>query len=176
MCIKRSYVYSGAGKTTLLNVLTYRNRGNLLVTGHVRVNGGRIGSGISSMSAYIQQQDLFIGTLTVREHLWFQVIQAITRYIASLVRLSVFCQFDSSSEHCREHVNARSSGLLRGRLNRPHDVSCLCVRPSVCHLRHFNPKPKSMGNQNNADVRRTGIINVQFFLAQKALCRSMFLV
>jgi len=67
-------VCSGAGKTTLLNVLTYRNRGNLLVNGQVRVNGGRIGSGMSSMSAYIQQEDLFIGTLTVREHLWFQVI------------------------------------------------------------------------------------------------------
>jgi len=66
-------VFSGSGKTTLLNVLTYRNRGNLLVTGQVRVNGGRIGSGMSSMSAYIQQEDLFIGTLTVREHLWFQV-------------------------------------------------------------------------------------------------------
>jgi len=57
-------------------VLTYRNRGNLLVNGEVRVNGGRIGSGMSSMSAYIQQEDLFIGTLTVKEHLWFQVSQS----------------------------------------------------------------------------------------------------
>lgn len=56
-----------------MNVLTYRNRGNLTVTGDVRVNGGIIGRGMSSMSAYIQQEDLFIGTLTVREHLWFQV-------------------------------------------------------------------------------------------------------
>ena len=64
---------SGAGKTTLLNVLTYRNRGKLLVSGEVRVNGGRIGSSMSSVSAYIQQEDLFIGTLTVREHLWFHV-------------------------------------------------------------------------------------------------------
>jgi len=64
---------SGSGKTTLLNVLTYRNRGNLLVNGDVRVNGGRVGSGMTSLSAYIQQDDLFVGTLTVREHLWFQV-------------------------------------------------------------------------------------------------------
>jgi len=64
---------SGSGKTTLLNVLTYRNRGSLEVQGEVRVNGGRIGKGMSSMSAYIQQDDIFIGTLSVKEHLWFQV-------------------------------------------------------------------------------------------------------
>jgi len=69
-------VCSGVGKTTLLNVLTYRNRGKLLVNGQVRVNGGRIGSGMTSLSAYIQQEDLFVGTLTVREHLWFQVIHS----------------------------------------------------------------------------------------------------
>jgi len=71
-------VGSGSGKTTLLNVLTYRNRGTLLVNGEVRVNGGRIGSGMTSLSAYIQQEDLFIGTLTVKEHLWFQVIHSIS--------------------------------------------------------------------------------------------------
>jgi len=66
-------VDSGSGKTTLLNVLTYRNRGKLLVNGEVRVNGGRVGNGMLSLSGYIQQDDLFVGTLTVREHLWFQV-------------------------------------------------------------------------------------------------------
>ena len=66
-------MHSGAGKTTLLNVLTYRNRGRLLVEGDVRVNGGVIGRGMSALSAYIQQNDLFIGTLKVKEHLWFQV-------------------------------------------------------------------------------------------------------
>ena len=65
---------SGAGKTTLLNVLTYRNRGNMVVEGEVKVNGGDIGSGMASLSAYVQQDDLFIGTLKVKEHLWFQVI------------------------------------------------------------------------------------------------------
>lgn len=37
------------------------------------MNGEQIGEDISSISAYIQQDDLFIGTLTVREHLVFQV-------------------------------------------------------------------------------------------------------
>jgi ABC-type multidrug transport system ATPase subunit len=54
-------------------VLTYRNRGNLEVNGEVKVNGQRIGQGMTSLSGYIQQDDLFVATLTVREHLWFQV-------------------------------------------------------------------------------------------------------
>ncbi|KAG8166303.1 hypothetical protein JTE90_005108, partial [Oedothorax gibbosus] len=63
---------SGAGKTTLLNVLTNRNLRMLDIEGDVLVNGHVAGDSISRMSAYIQQEDLFIGTLTVKEHLIFQ--------------------------------------------------------------------------------------------------------
>jgi ABC-type multidrug transport system ATPase subunit len=67
---------SGAGKTTLLNVLNFRNRGNLSVTGNVKVNGNPITSALqlASISGYVQQDDLFIGTLTVKEHLKFQAM------------------------------------------------------------------------------------------------------
>ena len=66
---------SGAGKTTLLNVLNFRNRGNLIITGDVKVNGTPIMSPLqlAAISGYVQQDDLFIGTLTVKEHLKFQV-------------------------------------------------------------------------------------------------------
>lgn len=64
---------SGAGKTTLLNVLTNRNLRRLVVEGEVLVNGENVGSSMTRISAYVQQDDLFIGTLTVREHLVFQV-------------------------------------------------------------------------------------------------------
>ena len=43
------------------------------VRGTVAVNDRPIGSEITSMSAYIQQEDLFVGSLTVKEHLTFQV-------------------------------------------------------------------------------------------------------
>jgi len=66
-------LYSGAGKTTLMNVLAHRNISKLDVTGTVEVNGHPIGTGITAISAYIQQEDLFVGSLTVREHLRFQV-------------------------------------------------------------------------------------------------------
>lgn len=66
--------FSGAGKTTLLNVLTHRNIGNLSIEGEVRINGEVVGSKMRTIAAYVQQDDLFIATLKVREHLVFQVI------------------------------------------------------------------------------------------------------
>ncbi|XP_032239519.2 protein white isoform X2 [Nematostella vectensis] len=65
---------SGAGKSTLMNVLAYRNLGSIQVTGEVKVNNNNLGLAINSISAYIQQEDLFIGTLTVREHLTFHAL------------------------------------------------------------------------------------------------------
>ncbi|PFX22027.1 Protein white [Stylophora pistillata] len=63
---------SGAGKSTLMNVLAHRNISQVEVRGTVKVNDRPIGAEINSMSAYIQQEDIFIGSLTVREHLTFQ--------------------------------------------------------------------------------------------------------
>jgi ABC-type multidrug transport system ATPase subunit len=61
---------SGAGKTTLLNILNFRNRGNLIIDDDIKVNGRVVKSNeIPEYSGYVQQLDLFIGTLTVREQL-----------------------------------------------------------------------------------------------------------
>ena len=65
--------HSGAGKTTLMNVLAHRNISQMDVRGTVEVNDRPVGIEITSMSAYIQQEDIFVGSLTVREHLIFQV-------------------------------------------------------------------------------------------------------
>ena len=66
---------SGAGKTTLLNVLTFRCNSDIHVSGNIAVNGNKVNSGIlASRMAYVQQDDLFIGTLTVKEHLTFQAL------------------------------------------------------------------------------------------------------
>lgn len=56
-----------------MNVLAHRNIYQMEVRGTVEINNRPIGPEIYSMSAYIQQEDLFVGTLTVREHLTFQV-------------------------------------------------------------------------------------------------------
>lgn len=80
---------SGSGKTTLLNTLNMRNIGSLQVEGSVKVNGQNIFSieQISSISGYVQQNDLFIGTLKVKEHLIFQVF---------LEKFFFLIQFESS--------------------------------------------------------------------------------
>ncbi len=55
--------------------MNFRNRGSLKIYGDVKVNGQVVTSSeaIASISGYVQQDDLFIGTLKVREHLMFQV-------------------------------------------------------------------------------------------------------
>ena len=65
---------SGAGKTTLLNVLNFRNQGKLKIDGDVKINGQSINwKTVASCSGYVQQEDVFIGTLKVKEHLTFLV-------------------------------------------------------------------------------------------------------
>ena len=65
---------SGAGKTTLMNVLASRNTAVLTVSGDILLNGQTADEDlIRGVSAYVQQEDLFLAALTVREHLTFQV-------------------------------------------------------------------------------------------------------
>lgn len=63
---------SGAGKTTLLNMLLARNLRGLETDGSVLVNGLEIGRKITALSGYAQQEELFVGTLTVKEYLNIQ--------------------------------------------------------------------------------------------------------
>ncbi|KAI6171456.1 ABC transporter domain-containing protein [Aphelenchoides bicaudatus] len=61
---------SGAGKTTLLNSLLGRNLKGLQVSGDVIINGRKTSTGqIMDISGYVQQDELFVSTLTVQEHL-----------------------------------------------------------------------------------------------------------
>jgi ABC-type multidrug transport system ATPase subunit len=67
---------SGAGKTTLLNVLTFKNKGQLKINSEIKINGKSLDDPkqLASISGYVQQNDIFIGTLKVKEHLRFQVL------------------------------------------------------------------------------------------------------
>jgi ABC-type multidrug transport system ATPase subunit len=57
-----------------LNTLNYRVNGQLDVKGEIMINGVRANpKKMSMLSAYIQQDELFFGTLTVQEHLEFHV-------------------------------------------------------------------------------------------------------
>eukprot|EP00092_Neocalanus_flemingeri_P039888 GFUD01043444.1.p1 GENE.GFUD01043444.1~~GFUD01043444.1.p1 ORF type:complete len:655 (-),score=143.96 GFUD01043444.1:27-1697(-) len=66
---------SGAGKSTLLNTLLFRNLSGLKATGVRLANNKEVTpNNLTAVSAYVQQDDLFIGTLTVKEHLTFQAL------------------------------------------------------------------------------------------------------
>jgi len=67
---------SGSGKSTLLNTLLFRHSEGLKISGSRLVNTGTVTqlvspTNLTSVSAYVQQEDLFIPSLTVREHLIF---------------------------------------------------------------------------------------------------------
>ena len=65
---------SGSGKTSLLNALNYSVHDPLKVYGKIFINGAEADSTrMKIVSCYIQQEDLFFGTLTVKEHLTFHV-------------------------------------------------------------------------------------------------------
>nr|XP_039257641.1 broad substrate specificity ATP-binding cassette transporter ABCG2-like [Styela clava] len=61
---------TGSGKTSLLDVLANR-KDPANVTGKVLLNGGKVPKNFQYLSGYVVQNDLFIGTITVRESLWF---------------------------------------------------------------------------------------------------------
>uniref|UniRef100_A0A0R3RVG3 ABC transporter domain-containing protein n=1 Tax=Elaeophora elaphi TaxID=1147741 RepID=A0A0R3RVG3_9BILA len=61
---------SGTGKTVLLNALTMNVTSDVDVKGKILVNGEQLSStDMHRISRYVHQDDVFIGTLTVREQL-----------------------------------------------------------------------------------------------------------
>ena len=82
---------SGSGKSTFLNFLTrniidlkcqgnvnsvntvlFTNIFNFICSGEVRINGLDIGKRISKIAGYVRQDDIFLGEITVMEHLNFR--------------------------------------------------------------------------------------------------------
>ena len=57
---------SGAGKTTMMNILAQRNLGGLQIGGTLRANGQPYDYKIGNISSYVQQDDIFVGSLTVK--------------------------------------------------------------------------------------------------------------
>ncbi|EGE02462.1 ABC drug exporter AbcA [Trichophyton equinum CBS 127.97] len=77
---------SGAGKTTLLDVLATRVTTGI-VTGDTMVNGNPTTSSFQHKVGYVQQQDLHLSTMTVREALQFSAILRQSTAIPKLEKL-----------------------------------------------------------------------------------------
>jgi ABC-type multidrug transport system ATPase subunit len=74
---------SGSGKTTLLNTLAHRvAAAGAETTGSININGQKANKSlISLMSAYVEQEDALIGSLTVRETMMFAAQLALPRCV-----------------------------------------------------------------------------------------------
>lgn len=68
-----SLTYSGAGKSTLMNALAHRTPAGVIVDGDILVNSRRANKIMTSLAGYVHQDDLFVGSLTIKEHLTFMV-------------------------------------------------------------------------------------------------------
>ena len=56
-----------------MNALAHRTAGGVVVDGNILVNGHQVNSAMTSLAGYVHQDDLFVGSLTVMEHLTFMV-------------------------------------------------------------------------------------------------------
>ncbi|XP_043212719.1 protein scarlet-like, partial [Amphibalanus amphitrite] len=64
---------SGSGKSTLMTTLAQRNPGEVMVDADIQYNGQPATKQMRSMAGFVYQDDMFVGSLTVREHLEFAV-------------------------------------------------------------------------------------------------------
>uniref|UniRef100_A0A915Q3R9 ABC transporter domain-containing protein n=1 Tax=Setaria digitata TaxID=48799 RepID=A0A915Q3R9_9BILA len=127
---------SGAGKTTLLNALLQRNVKGLKISGVVKINGHVVGRKITKVSAYIQQQNLFVNSLTVYEHL---ILQAALRLPASFTKREKETRVkqvihDLELEHCvssRIGLCGLKSGITSGEAKRLAFATEILTNPSL---------------------------------------------
>ncbi|CCK72499.1 ATP-binding cassette transporter SNQ2 KNAG_0K01350 [Huiozyma naganishii CBS 8797] len=103
---------SGAGKTTLLNTLAQRNVG--VITGDMLVNGHPIDTSFERRTGYVQQQDIHIAEMTVRESLRFSARMRRPQHIPDAEKLDYvekIIQVLNMEEYAEALVGALGSGL-----------------------------------------------------------------
>ena len=106
---------SGAGKTILLDSLTLRYSDKVKIKGDRRINGKPVDmETLARISGYVQQEDLFVGTLKVEEVLRFQALlrmDADFSYQERMIRVEeVISEFGLSK--CRQtFIGHRDRGI-----------------------------------------------------------------
>lgn len=62
---------SGAGKSTLMSALAFRSAPGTIIQGDILVNGRQVGPFMHRLSGFMHQDELFLGALTIYEHMSF---------------------------------------------------------------------------------------------------------
>lgn len=153
---------SGAGKSTLLNTLTFRNLAGLKVqSGSRYANGVPVSpNSLTAVSAYVQQDDLFIGTLTVKEHLVFQACVRMDRdipYAKRMERVDAVLQ-ELGLTKCQNTligVQGRVKGISGGEMKRLAFASEVLTNPPLMFCDEPTSGLDSYMAQNVVEVLRT---------------------
>ncbi|KAL3653351.1 ABC transporter G member 15 [Castilleja foliolosa] len=128
---------SGSGKSTLLDALAGRLSRNIVMTGNILLNGQkrRLDYGVI---AYVTQEDVLLGTLTVRETLSFS---AHLRLPSSMTREEVKCIVEGTImemglQDCadRQIGNWQLRGISGGEKKRLSIALEILIRPRVLFL------------------------------------------
>ncbi|XP_045170126.2 protein white-like isoform X2 [Mercenaria mercenaria] len=128
---------SGSGKTTLLNTLTSRiNPETLTSSGDIKVNGIDVGTGIRNISAYVQQDDLFIATMTVKEHLTFRALLRMEKEVPRHRRLERVDEViqELGLQKCQNNMignPGRIKGISGGEMRRLSFASEILTNPPL---------------------------------------------
>ncbi|TPX37415.1 hypothetical protein SmJEL517_g00649 [Synchytrium microbalum] len=128
---------SGAGKTTLLNVLSGRARGGH-ATGDVRFNNEPSDARWRSAVGYVQQEDIFFETLTVRETLQYAALLKLPDTMSKAQKMArvdkVVAQMRLSRRLDTKVGNSIIRGISGGEQKRLHIASELLGSPKMLFL------------------------------------------
>ncbi|OAQ95807.1 hypothetical protein LLEC1_01684 [Akanthomyces lecanii] len=171
---------SGSGKTTLLNALAHRiAAAGSTTTGDILVNGQPANLGlIRDLSAYVEQEDSLIGSLTVQETMVFAARLALPRHIRSKVSKKEALQrvddlISSFGLQAQQHTIVGTpikKGLSGGQKKRLGIASRLVTNPKILFLdeptsgldsalsHEVCSYIKSISRRNNASAPKTLII------------------
>lgn len=115
---------SGAGKTSLLNILAQRQT---RFQGSILVNGVKPGKKFKSLAAFVQQEDILMGNMTVRETLVFHALLRLPSektYKQKMQRVDDLIR-ELGLEHC-QHTKVGISGVFKG-ISGGEKKRCMCL-------------------------------------------------
>lgn len=135
-CLTAVMGSSGSGKSTLMTALAARCPGGVKLNGKICYNGIPIHRSMLAMSGFVFQDDIFVGSLTVREHLTFVAHMKLGRLMcAEKIARRVNDVLDivglTKSQHTRIGNHATKKSLSGGEKKRLAFASEVLADPPV---------------------------------------------
>ncbi|KAK9674670.1 hypothetical protein K7432_017028, partial [Basidiobolus ranarum] len=128
---------SGSGKTSLLNILAgATNKGD--VSGDILVNGRKVtGSAVRLISGYVHQDDLILGTMTVREAVMMSIklrspMKSVSEQEAKLQEIISLLQMEKAADTIIG--TATTKGVSGGERKRAAIAMEMVTDPSILFL------------------------------------------